>query len=703
MKPELLAPAGNFECLKAAINAGCDAVYLGGKLFGARNYAGNFDKDEIVEAINYAHLYGVKVYVTVNTLIYDDEVDEFIDFVDYIHQNNVDAIIIQDLGMLDLVRKMFPKLEIHASTQMHIHNLEGVKFAEEMGIKRVVLARETSIDLIREIKNNSNIDLEIFIHGALCMCYSGQCLMSKFLTGRSGNRGTCSQPCRMKYDLYSNNKKMNKYQYLLSTKDLNTIERIGELIELGVSSLKIEGRMKRPEYVYLITSLYRKAIDNYIKYKKTLVTDDDINNMKKIFNREFTKGFLFNEDNDNFTNEFRPNHLGIQIGEVIEVGKKIKIKLLDELNQGDGIRIIGKNDDGGIINKLYVNNKLVNSSQKGIVEIDNIFKANVGSKVLKTSDKKQLEEINNLINKQKKILINAEIECFLNEPLKLILNDGINNVEVYGEKVEKSLKINTTEEDIKKQISRFGNTAYELNDIKIKKDDNIFIKNSDLNELRRHASTLLDKKRMYNTEYERGIYHIDLIEYIEEPGIAYETNKYIETAKYIYTTNKNLKAENVIYKLPRVIEKNIPEGNYLCSEIGSIYLNKSYSDFSLNVTNSYTVAFLNSIGVKRVTLSYELNLEQIKNLVLNYIKRYNQKPNLEMIVSSYPELMVTKYNILKKYDIKEGHLRDINGKIYELESDGKFIHIRNYEKIEYDINECYKIGINTLRIQVGDD
>ena len=182
-KIELLAPAGNMESLIAAIKAGCDAVYLGGYMFGARSFAGNFSNEEIIEAVNYAHLYGVKVYVTVNTLIYEDEVDTLLNYVDFLHKNNVDAVIIQDIGMMDLVKQTYPNLEIHASTQMHIHNLEGVKLIEELGLSRVVLARETNIDEIKNIRKNTNLALEVFIHGALCISYSGQCLM-RSLIGR---------------------------------------------------------------------------------------------------------------------------------------------------------------------------------------------------------------------------------------------------------------------------------------------------------------------------------------------------------------------------------------------------------------------------------------------------------------------------------------------------------------------------------------
>ena len=300
-KVELLAPAGNMESLKAAINAGCDAVYLGGYMFGARSFAGNFSDEELIEAIKYAHLYGVKVYVTVNTIIYEREVNMFMEYIDFLHKNNVDAVIMQDLGMMDLVRNTYPNFEIHASTQMHIHNLEGVKNAEKIGLNRVVLARETNISDIKNIKENTDIELEIFVHGALCISYSGQCLMSKMIGGRSGNLGVCAGSCRLPYDLVEINNgketKLNKNNYLLSMKDLNSLENLSKLLDVGVTSLKIEGRMKRPEYVYLVTSIYRKAIDSYYLNGSVNIREEDILELKKIYNREFTKGFLFGEEN----------------------------------------------------------------------------------------------------------------------------------------------------------------------------------------------------------------------------------------------------------------------------------------------------------------------------------------------------------------------------------------------------------------------
>jgi len=699
------------NCLKAAIEAGCDAVYLGGYSFGARNFAGNFSNEEIIEAIKYAHIYGVKIYVTVNTLIYEEEIEELMTYIDFLHKNNVDAVILQDLGMMDLIRKTYPNLEIHASTQMHIHNLEGVKFAEEMGIKRVVLARETSYQLLSEIRSKTNIELEIFVHGALCMSYSGECLMSSLLTNRSGNRGTCSQLCRMKYDLISNNNKINKDEYLLSTKDLNTIKSIGKLIDIGIDSFKIEGRMKRPEYVYLITSLYRKAIDNYIDHKNTEITDEDILEMKKIFNRQFTEGFLFNEKNNLFTNEFRPNHMGIEIGKIININKdKIQIELKDILRQEDGIRIISNEDVGFIANKIYKNDKLTNIGlPNDIIEIDNNYQVNVGDIVLKTSDSKQLKEINNKISlRQRKVNIDAYLECYVNKPLKLTFNDGKNNVEVYLNVVEKANKINMDDDVIAKQISKLGDTVYKIENLEIKKDENIFVKVSDLNEIRRNAVIELNNLRNYNIKYEKKEYEINLEEYKEEKGYSYLVNgiddyNLIKTKnyKYLYTENKELLKidSSIIYKLPRVIEKDIPKGNYLCSEIGNTCLNKSYSDFSLNVTNSYSVAFLNSMKVKRVTLSYELTFEQTKKLIENYKKRYNQNPNLEMIISSYPEIMISKYKLLSKYNLLEGYIQDSYKRKFKIIEKDNFMHIKNYKKIEYDPDTYFDLGINTLRIE----
>lgn len=710
--PELLAPVGNMECLMAAINAGCNAVYLSGRNFGARSFAGNFSREELITAVNTCHLYGVKVYITVNTLIYDSEVEYFMDYIDFIHKIGVDAVIMQDIGMIDLVRKTYPNLEIHSSTQMHIHNLEGVKLCEELGIKRVVLARETPIELIKYIKENTNIEIETFIHGALCMSYSGQCLMSAMIGSRSGNRGTCAQSCRQKYSLEIGEKLVEKDKYLLSTKDLNTLENIQDLINIGVNSLKIEGRMKRPEYVYLITSIYRKVIDNYVKFRETKVTNEDINDIKKIFNREFTKGFLFNEENDYYVNTYRPNHMGINIGKVIDYKNgKANIKLTDELNINDGIRIIGKNDIGTTITIMYKDKVRVdNAKSNDIISIPIKISVEKNSIVVKTTDYKQLKEIEDKIKKSKKIFIKGKCILKIGEPIKLIVNDNKNIVEDISDYiVEKSIKNETVEGQIKEQLNRLGDTIYEFSELVIEKDDNIFVPTSKLNELRRKVMHSLNEKRMYKTDYKKSNYEISVDNFEIENKKSVLISTYAEYLNVkdkfdtIYVDDSEILSEindkKCVLKLSRV-EERLKNYNtkLLVGELGSVYKYKNIdTDFSLNVTNSYSVALLHSMGVNKITLSYELNFKQIKYLIECYEKRYGRHPNLEVIIDSYPEVMVCKYNMLKKYNKNNGYLIDRFNNKYKIEIKDNLMHIFNYKKIKLEEN-YFDIGVNSIRI-----
>ncbi|MCI9434621.1 MAG: U32 family peptidase [Bacilli bacterium] len=726
---ELLAPSGNLETLKVAIAAGADAVYIGGYAYSARSYADNFSNEEIIEAINYAHLYGVKIYVTVNTLIYDDEVETFINYIDFLHKNNVDAIIIQDLGMFDLIHKIYPNLEIHASTQMHIHNMEGVKFAQEHGFKRVVLARETSIDMIKKIRENCAIDLEVFCHGALCVSYSGECLMSSLIGGRSGNRGCCAGTCRLPYDLVEVNDSkqtvLNKDKYLLSMKDLNSLEHISELIESGITSLKIEGRMKRPEYIYLVVSIYRKAIDNYYKYGKTLVTDKELIELKKIYHREFTKGFLFNEENAKIVNQFRPNHQGIKIGNVIKQDKNfVYIKLNDQLKQGDGIRIVHANGDVGLqLNYIYKDKKLINLADKNdVISIKINDKVSSGDSVLKTTDINQLNRINELLkNHPRKVEISGYFEAKIGQPFVLKISDSKNTVVVASENVVSVAKTNPmTNENISKQLKKLGNTIYEMKNLDLNIDDNIFISIKDLNELRRGAIKKLNDLRQYKIIYIKKDYYIDVPNFEKEKNINYLINtkgQYEEIKnkdiKYIYVQDDNLfnalKFDNrVIKKVSRVNEvyKNY-DGDLLVGEIGSLnFYNNISTDFSLNVTNSYTVAFLHSIGVEKITLSYELSDDQIKGLLLNYKKRYNKHPNLELIIYGKEEMMISKFNLLKMYK-KNGnnyYLKDRYHKLYNVRDIDNLMYIYNYKERDNlkRIDDYFNMGINNLRINLLD-
>ena len=718
-KPELLAPAGNMDAFLAAIEAGADAIYIGGYTFGARAFANNFSDDEIIKCINYAHLYGVKVYITVNTIVYEKEVDLFLNYIDFLHRNNVDAIIIQDLGMFDLVRKVYPNLELHASTQMHIHNLNGVLNLQKWGAKRVVMARETSYETLKEIKKHTSIELEVFVHGALCVSYSGQCLMSSLIGGRSGNRGKCAGTCRQQYNLIDDNeKKYNEDSYLLSTRDLNTLEDIGKLIELGIDSFKIEGRMKRAEYVYLVVSIYRKAIDNYLKYKETRITENDILELKKIYNRKFTKGYLFNDKN--IMNTYRPNHLGIKIGKVIKKDKNsIYIKLNNKLINGDGIRFLNKvEDDGLIISQMYINKqKVISAKENDVIEIKGNINCDNGATVIKTTDKEQMDKLNNLINKRtRKVSINGKVIVKQDEFMKITLNDGKNEVTfISDEKPQLATNKPLMKEDIEKQIKKINDTIYTFRNLEIYTDNKSFVPLSKLNEIRRGAIELLDQKRLYNIEYKKCSYNIDLPNFntVNKENILIRNKDMYNKIKskkfnelylpdYLYN---GINDDRKVLKLSRIQNENrkydIP---VLVGEIGSI-IKDCYTDFSFNVVNSYTVAFLHSIGVNRVTLSQELNDEEIKELIDAYIKRYQKNPNLELIVYGREEMMISKYNILKNLNNHNNYfLMDKYKNRMPILINNDIMTIFNYNiRDKKDKFKYFNMGINYVRYEYLDE
>lgn len=347
-KTELLAPAGNERALCAAVQAGADAVYLGGSRFNARQSADNFTTEEMSKWIDYCHLYGVKVYVTVNTLIKERETEALTEYAKELNRIGADGVIVQDLGAVSLFLKAVPDMMVHASTQMTVTSAEAVKFLEEIGIKRVVLARELSFNQIREISDLTEAELEIFVHGALCMCYSGQCLMSSVIGGRSGNRGRCAQPCRLKYSLLENGNSVYE-GYLLSPKDLNLSEMLDKVLESGSVSLKIEGRLKRAEYVASVVSVYRKYLDNFDKVDK-----EDKKILLDAFNRGgFTKGFFGSEtgrvmmchDNPSNISENRFPEYAVKMAEENANFRKIPIYMYAEVKKGEGISLTVWDDD----------------------------------------------------------------------------------------------------------------------------------------------------------------------------------------------------------------------------------------------------------------------------------------------------------------------------------------------------------------------
>lgn len=713
---ELLSPAGNIECLKSAINNGADAVYLGGKSFGARAYAGNFNKEELFEAINYAHLYGVKIYVTVNTIIYNNEIEEFLDYIKYLYQIGVDALIMQDIGMISLVRKKFPNIDIHASTQIHNHNNEGIKLLKELGVTRIVLDREMSLEDIEKI--NVDIEKEVFIHGALCNSYSGCCLFSSMNGGRSGNRGECTQPCRLPYKLIKNGKYIDtSNKYLLSTKELNTTKNFDKLMESDIVSFKIEGRMKSPSYVGYVTRIYRKLIDNYKNNSKQIVNQKEENNLKILFNRNFTSGYLFS---DKVMNTFTSNHQGLEIGKVLEVTpKKIKIKLYNNLYQEDGIRF--KNSNLGMIVNFIYNEKnlLINKASTGdIIYLDNKINLRDKDTLIKTSSNYLDKEI--LSVEEKKILIN--INALLKDNyLEISFSDIDGNIVKDKVPVDIPLNRSTTNNEIIEKLSKLGNTPFAINNINIDINKDIFVNMKDLNNIRR---LLVDKLIIERTKVKRDIIINNIkLDYKENKDYNYEisvlarNNDQVKAcidmnADRIYVDEDlyNIyKDNNKIYlRLPRVVnEYNYNSKNILATELGAInkYKNSDInliSDYYLNVVNNHSIKFLLDHNVKRVTLSPEINYNHLEEYI---------KDKVELLVYGKVELMLTKSCPIKEVNIcpcnKKDiyYLEDINKNKYRILHSNCLTHIMHYKNIDYlDKIDYYKsIGIKSFRLELLDE
>ena len=379
---ELLSPVGDFECLKAAVQNGADAVYFGANSFSARSFATNFDDNTLELAINYAKIRGVKTNLTLNTLIKNNELSDAFELAKKAYKFGIDAIIVQDLGLAKLLIDNFPDLPLHASTQMSVHNLEGVKKLEALGFKRVVLSRELPISEIEYICKNTNVEIECFVHGALCISYSGQCLFSSSIGGRSGNRGSCAQPCRLPYTLLENKEKEIDSGYLLSPRDLCGLEYLPQLIKAGVTSFKIEGRMKKPEYVATVTRIYRKYIDTVINDKFFEINPQDKKDLLQVFNRGgSSSGHLASSENRNLIFKKKPNNMGLFLGTVSNFNNNkgyVTLKLNESLSIGDKICVQTPSEEANYtISELMINKKNSPSANIGDIVTVGRIKGNI--------------------------------------------------------------------------------------------------------------------------------------------------------------------------------------------------------------------------------------------------------------------------------------------------------------------------------------
>ena len=640
-KIELLSPVGDERGLKAAVNSGANGVYFGAKSFNAREYAAeNFDDKAIENAIKFAKLRNVKVYITVNTLVYNDEIDKAILLIKNIYDMGADAIIVQDLGIIDIVRNNL-NIPMHASTQMSCNNTYSVKLLEKLGIERVVLARETSIENIKEIRKNTNIELETFIHGALCVSFSGQCAYSYLHGGRSANRGACAQACRMEYS-------GGKTDYPLSAKDLMTIDIIPNLIEAGINSFKIEGRAKRSEYVAITTSIYRKAID-FALQNKNIETEKYKESLIKIFNRGvFSEGYYYNSK-DIFEN-YKPNHNGEFIGKITDYKKnKIYIKADKELNVYDGLSFGESGKIGMQISDLYKDNIRVKNG-KGNLSFSAVLKnINVGDKVYRTTDKSQMDEANIIIESDNfKHLLNLNCIIDYDKKIKFKINSNYNeklNLEYISDYlVEEAKNSETKESDIIKALSKTGGTVFKFENINIdKKFNNPFIPVKVLNEARRSIINSLEKILIQNRkiDYDKNIKNI-FKEKIEYPNtnlkvaiisdINHKVKDYDKIILFpkIYDTDiKKFFNEGLIdgIILPHItfdkdieLIKNIVSKDMIviCNNLGQIeaLLGKCiiWAGIGMNTINNKTVDFLYKLGVSTVISSIEAG-KKLKNTI----------------------------------------------------------------------------------------
>ncbi len=697
---ELLAPAGTWEAFVAAVENGANAVYLAGKNFGARAYADNFDEETLPKAVHYAHLHSVAIHVTVNTVVDDSELADLKKYLLYLYNTEVDAIIVQDLGVAALAHSLVPNLTLHASTQMSVNTLEGVQMLAKLGFKRVVLARETSLEDIKYICQNSPIEIETFIHGAICVCYSGECLMSSLIGGRSGNRGRCAQPCRLPYELV-NEKGENLLagtdagHYLLSPRDLKTIELIPELIEAGVTSFKIEGRMKKPEYVAIVVQNYRKAIDDYLK-QKPFPLEQANKELSQIFNRDFTTAYLKRHLGKNMISDKRPNNRGLLVGRVLSYNPRqqlAEIKLSEALSIGDKLDFWVK--VGGRVNtditKIFYHEKPVKEARAGqtvYVPLDQAVHPH--DRVFKILDAKLWQKAH-AFQETTGIPLSMHITAQVNKPLQLqLIDEQGNQVTVTSDFiVPLALKRATTEADVHKQLNRLGNSGYFLKKLICSLSADIMLPASVLNKLRRDGIDKLNDLRLQNYHHAH-IDHTDkfyqlrkrtlplpkraelvvCVDTLEKAKTALQNGAphlLLHLASYHHRMLTLAECRSIVelaqakhvplsLALPRIL--NVRQQTFLfqflekllvfpfqtiyAQTLAQIKLCRQFShpiwaDTSLNVFNNAAIDALQTENISGIVLSPELNLNQLKNII-----RHTDLP-MECLVYGNLELMISEY------------------------------------------------------------
>lgn len=674
-KAELLAPSGNFDCVKAAVNAGADAVYLGGRAFGARAYAANFDNAELEQVCDFCHSYGVKVYVTVNTLYKDSEFPELITFIEALYTMGVDGLIMQDLGAIRLVREHFPELPVHASTQLTANSLDDVKEFEAMGLKTVVLSRELSLQEIQHIVSNTNVRIETFIHGALCVSYSGQCLMSSVLGNRSGNRGKCAQNCRLNYELLQG-KQLLASGHLLSTKDICTLPLLPELLKTGVTSLKIEGRMKSPEYVAGVTAIYRKYMELYYSGKAYNVDPKDILTLQQLFNRgAFSEGYLQTHSGMKMMCPTHPKHWGVYAGKVLSYDRKNQqavIRFEKDMVPGDGIEIRTEDEEG---TGTYLN-KAAAAGQKTTLPVRGDIREKQA--VYQTYDKRLMDELKLRYEKiTRKVSLEAAVTLHSGKPSELAIRANGHSVTTQGDIPIAAQNQPLTAENVSAQIAKLGNTIFTAEKIDADVEDGLYLNKSSLNFLKNQSVDLLQKQIIESCK--RKLSENKIIDNIKENNAEKRTLSvcitqpeqfepvlrspavsviYLELTETL-TTNLNEMCKRshdagkkIAVRLPRIWRSYVQDNltailrncmksgidGFLISCIGHYHAVKDSGkpfalDFTGNVMNSRTYSFWQDLGAESIALSVEMSRDEINNLP--------DSSQTEILAYGYIPLMVT--------------------------------------------------------------
>ena len=727
-KVEILSPAGSYESLKAAIAAGADAVYIGGTRFGARAYANNLTEEELLEAIDYVHLHGRKIYLTINTLLKEHELcNELYDYLLPYYKQGIDAVIVQDIGVLTYIKEQFPDLPIHASTQMTITNVLGAQFLKSLGAERIVTAREMQLSEIEEIAKNTDVEIESFVHGALCYCYSGQCLYSSLIGGRSGNRGQCAQPCRLPYRI--DNQKDT--QYVLSLKDICTLEYIPELVEAGIDSFKIEGRMKKPEYVALVTAMYRKYVDLYLKYGKKAfrVEEKDREMLMDLYNRGGSHGgYYYTKNGRDMLSLERPNHAGVPALQVMKCkGRNVTVKALVDIHKGDVIEL-----PDGAENFTFGMDVLKGQTTTFVTHKNQKFSQN--HILNRTRNESLLQWIKaSIIDSKSKMKINGRLKLSVKEAARLVIEYQDITVDVAGEKAQEAVNQPMNAERVEKQMRKTGNTLFEFDKFKIELDGNLFMPMQALNELRRTGIEALEKqillsfrrtekqKVLHTDESEKTHNSMPMYVYVENLE-QWEEALNFDYAERIYLDCNALNKAWANLDIPNIIDRTHQSGKQIYLGMPHIfrketilkyeeaysnllgvswdgvlirnyesyaflknhgYSGKIVTDYNLYQFNKYAKEFWKNEMIESTTAPLELNFKELKEVGVE---------NSELVVYGYFPMMVSAQCVKKT---TEGCKKQ-KGQIFIKDRYHKQFAVKNH------CDYCYNIIYNTAPVVLTD-